>query len=52
MDALSRELGVMDAAALSLCKDNNIPVMVLNLDVPRAVARVVLGERIGTLVHA
>jgi uridylate kinase len=52
MDALSRELGVMDAAALSLCKDNNIPVMVLNLDVPRAVARVVVGERIGTLVHA
>ena len=51
LDALSRELGVMDAAALSLCKENNLPVVVLNLDVPRAVAKVVRGERIGTVVH-
>ncbi|HEU0053215.1 MAG TPA: UMP kinase, partial [Longimicrobium sp.] len=51
LDALSRELGVMDAAALSLCKENNLPVMVLSLDDPTAVARVVRGERIGTLVH-
>lgn len=51
LDALSRELGVMDAAALSLCKENHIPIVVLNLDAPRAVARVVRGERIGTLVH-
>ena len=51
LDALSKELGVMDAAALSLCKDNDIPVMVLNLDNPGAVARVVRGERIGTLVR-
>jgi uridylate kinase len=51
LDALSQELGVMDAAALSLCKDNDIPVMVLNLDNPSAVARVVRGERIGTLVR-
>ena len=52
LDALSRELGVMDAAALSLCKENDIPVVVLNLDQPRAVARVVRGERVGTLVHS
>jgi len=51
LDALSRELGVMDAAALSLCKDNGTPVVVLNLDEPRAVARVVTGERLGTLVY-
>ncbi|HEX2205340.1 MAG TPA: UMP kinase [Longimicrobium sp.] len=51
LDALSRELGVMDAAALSLCKENDIPVVVLNLDGERAVARVVQGERVGTLVH-
>jgi uridylate kinase len=51
LDALSRELGVMDAAALSLCKDNGTPIVVLNLDAPDAVARVVRGERIGTLVH-
>ena len=51
LEALSRELGVMDAAALSLCKENDIPIMVLNLDQPSAVARAVQGERIGTLVH-
>lgn len=51
LEALSRELGVMDAAALSLCKENDIPIMVLNLDTPSAVAKAVRGERIGTLVH-
>jgi uridylate kinase len=51
LEALSRELGVMDAAALSLCKENDIPIMVMNLDAPSAVARAVRGERIGTLVH-
>ena len=52
LDALSRELGVMDAAALSLCKDNDIPILVLNLDAPRAVAKAINGEQIGTLVHS
>ncbi len=51
MDALTRELAVMDAAALSLCKDNGIPIVVLNLQTTGAVARVVRGERVGTLVH-
>ena len=52
LDALSRELGVMDAAALSLCKDNDIPILVLNLDAPHAVAKAIRGEQIGTLVHS
>jgi uridylate kinase len=51
LDVISRELAVMDAAAISLCKDNRIPIMVLNLETPRAVARAVRGERIGTLVR-
>ena len=51
LDALSRELGVMDAAALSLCKENGTPVIVCSLDGADTVARVVRGERIGTLVH-
>ncbi len=51
LDALSRELGVMDAAALSLCKDNDIPILVLNLDDPEAVAKAIRGETVGTLVH-
>ena len=52
LEALSRELGVMDAAALSLCKENSLPILVLNLDTPRAITRAVSGERLGTLVHA
>jgi uridylate kinase len=51
LEALSRELGVMDAAALSLCKENDIPIMVMNLDTPSAVVKAVRGEQIGTLVH-
>jgi uridylate kinase len=51
LDVISRELAVMDAAAISLCKDNRIPIMVLNLETPRVVARAVRGERIGTLVR-
>jgi uridylate kinase len=50
-EVLTQELGVMDAAAISLCKENNLPIIVLNLNTPGAVARAVQGERIGTLVH-
>lgn len=52
LDVISRELNVMDAAAISLCKDNDIPLIVLNTDTRRAVAKVVRGERLGTLVRA
>jgi uridylate kinase len=52
LDVISRELGVMDAAAISLCKDNHIPLVVLNTDQPGAVVRVLRGERVGTLVHS
>jgi uridylate kinase len=52
LDALSRELGVMDAAGLSLCKENDIPILVLNLDKRRAVADAINGQTIGTLVHS
>lgn len=51
LEVISKELGVMDAAAISLCKDNNIPIIVLNTDHPGAVSRAVRGERVGTLVH-
>ena len=49
MDALNRELGVMDAAAISLLKDNGVPIIVFNL-APGNIERVVLGEPIGTLI--
>ncbi len=50
-DVMTRELGVMDAAAISLCKENNLPIIVLNLQTPGAIARAIRGERIGSLVH-
>ncbi|HET8656926.1 MAG TPA: UMP kinase [Longimicrobiaceae bacterium] len=51
MDVMTRDLRVMDAAAISLCKENDIPIVVLNLQEPGLVARAVRGERVGTLVR-
>ncbi|HEX9109753.1 MAG TPA: UMP kinase, partial [Longimicrobiales bacterium] len=50
MEALTRELGVMDAAAISLCKENNLPIIVLNMQRSGAVAAALRGEAVGTLV--
>lgn len=49
-EVVSRELGVMDAAAVALCKENQLPIIVLNLSNRGAVANAIRGERIGTLV--
>jgi uridylate kinase len=51
LDVLTRQLGVMDHAAISLCKENDIPIVVLNLDRQGEVARAIRGEAVGTLVH-
>jgi len=50
LDVMARELGVMDAAAISLCKDNGLPVIVLNMNRPGAMLAALRGERVGTLV--
>lgn len=50
-DVMTRDLKVMDAAAISLCRENEIPIIVLNLQEPGLVARAIRGERVGTLVH-
>jgi len=50
-DAINRQLSVMDAAALSLCRENRIPIIVLNLQESGAVARAIRGEQVGTLVY-
>ncbi len=47
---LTQELRVMDSTAISLCKDNNIPIIVFDLSVRGNVRRAVMGEKIGTLV--
>jgi uridylate kinase len=49
-EVLARRLKVADATAISLCQDNNLPIVVFNLLVPGNIARAVRGERIGTLV--
>ena len=51
LDALKMRLEVMDSTALSLCMDNNLPIIVFDLRAPRSVERVVAGELMGTLVH-
>lgn len=49
-EVMARELAVMDAAAVSLCKENGLPIIVLNLLEHGAVANAIRGERVGTLV--
>lgn len=49
-DILGKELGVMDSTAASMCRDNNMPILVFGLDDPKNIVRAVEGERIGTLV--
>jgi len=49
-EVVARELGVMDAPAVSLCKENGLPIIVLNLEDRGAVAAAIRGERVGTLV--
>jgi uridylate kinase len=49
-EVVQRELAVMDAAAVALCKENGLPIIVLNLGDRGAVANAIRGERVGTLV--
>ena len=49
-DVVARELAVMDTAAVSLCRDNRLPIIVLNIEQPGAIAAALRGESVGTLV--
>jgi uridylate kinase len=50
LDVLNRNLAVMDSTAISLCRDNNLPILVFNMTKPGNIRRVVLGEPLGTMV--
>ncbi|MFQ7292201.1 MAG: UMP kinase [Monoglobales bacterium] len=50
-DILSKNLGVMDSTAASLCRDNNMPILVFGLNDPENIVRAVKGDQIGTLVN-
>jgi len=49
---LEKNLQVMDTAAISLCRDNGIPIGIFNLATPGNIRRVVCGERVGSIVRA
>jgi uridylate kinase len=51
IEVLSRRLKVMDSTAISLCMDNRFPIVVFNLQEKGRLRRLVLGERVGTLVR-
>ena len=50
-DVLGRNLRVMDASAVAMCRDNHLPIMVFNLNVRGNIMRMAMGEPIGTLIH-
>jgi uridylate kinase len=52
MEILRQGLKVMDLTAVSLCKDNNLPMIVFNMNQPGNIRRVVMGEKVGSLVTA
>src|SRR5512139_2921100 len=52
METINKRLQVMDSTALSLCMDNNLPILVLNMWQPGALLKAVYGEPVGTLVSS
>ena len=51
LDVIQRDLQVMDTSAISLCREQGLPIHVFNLNTPGNIARVVCGERVGTVVR-
>jgi uridylate kinase len=50
IEALNKGVGIMDSTAISLCMDNDLPIIVVNLWEPRSIERAVLGEPVGTII--
>ncbi len=50
-EVLNKDLAVMDSTAASMCKDNNIPILVFSIQDPQNIVRAACGEAIGTLVQ-
>ena len=51
LDILKKNLRVMDLTAVSLCQENNLPLVVFNMNAPDNLLKLVLGENVGTVVH-
>ncbi len=50
-EAIEKNLGVMDLTAITLCRDNNMPIIVFNMNVQNNMKKAVLGEPVGTIVR-
>lgn len=50
LDVLQKNLKVMDATAITMCMDNNLPIIIFNLKVRGNIKKIVMGEKVGTLV--
>jgi uridylate kinase len=48
---LSKGLGVIDASAVAMCRDNRLPIIVFNLNTDGNIMRMSTGEPVGTLIH-
>jgi uridylate kinase len=51
LDVLAKSLGVMDASAVAMCRDNRLPILVFNLNKAGNIMRMSMGEAVGTLIH-
>jgi uridylate kinase len=51
MDVLKKDLKVMDLTAITLCRENKLPIVVLNINVPGNLRRIVIGEEVGSTVQ-
>jgi uridylate kinase len=51
LEVLSQGLGVMDATAIAMCRDNKLPVIVFNLNTTGNIMRMSMGEPVGTVIH-
>jgi uridylate kinase len=50
-EVLSKSLGVMDASAVAMCRDNCMPIMVFDMNTPGNIMRMAMGEEIGTVIR-
>jgi uridylate kinase len=50
-DAYSKGLKVMDMTAFTLCKENNLPIIVFDMDTPGNLQKLISGEQVGTIVR-
>lgn len=51
LDILKKNLKIMDLTAVSLCQENNLPMMVFNMDIPGNLLKLVMGEAVGTFIN-